>query len=101
MFCTVRCKMKNIAALLSVVLLLAGISLAKDSARPVPPFPGTLTNASYVYVTSYDGDQYNVNLPTEDRDAIAATEDAIQKGGKFTLVYTPGEAEIVLMWQRR
>ncbi len=91
------------ALVLGVVLpiVLAGFALAKQPAPKIPAFPGTLLNATYVYVTSYDGDQFNTNLFPEDRDAISAAEDAIQKWGRFTLVYTPREADIVLMVQGR
>ena len=65
--------------------------------QSVPKFPGTLVNARYVYVTSYDGDQYDLNLLPEDRQAISSVQDALQKWGKFTLVYQPNQADIVLM----
>jgi hypothetical protein len=67
----------------------------------VPPFPGTLVNAKYVYVTSYDGDQFNPNLLSQDRQAIATVQEAIQSWGKFTIVYQPHEADIVLMVMSR
>jgi hypothetical protein len=67
------------------------------TAQNVPVFPGTLVNARYVYVTSYDGDQFDSNLLPEDRQAISSVQDAIQKWGKFTLVYEPQHADMVLM----
>ena len=67
------------------------------AAQSVPPFPGTLVNARYVYVTSYDGDQFNSNLLPDDRQAIGTVQDAMQKWGKFILVYEASQAEIVLM----
>jgi predicted Zn-dependent protease len=87
-------------------LLLASLAWAaptptKTVAQSVPPFPGTLVNARYVYVTSYDGDQFNINLFPEDRQAIGAVQDAIQKWGKFTLVYQPNQADIVIMVMSR
>jgi hypothetical protein len=51
----------------------------------------------YVYVTSYDGDQFNINLLSEDRQAIVTVQDAMQKWGKFILVYEPHQADIVIM----
>ena len=88
--------------LLAAVLLLA-TSFAVAAPKPpttasqnVPVFPGTLVNARYVYVTSYDGDQFNLNVLPEDREAIGAVQDAIQKWGKFILVYEPQQADIVL-----
>jgi hypothetical protein len=63
----------------------------------IPAFPGTLVNGRYVYVTSYDGDQFDSNLLLEDRQAISSVQDALQKWGKFTLVYQSQQADIVLM----
>jgi hypothetical protein len=52
-------------------------------------------------VTSYDGDQFNPGVLPQDRQAIAAVQDAIEKWGKFTIVYKPQEADMVLMVQSR
>src|ERR1700736_1128298 len=88
-------------AFLAVVCLMAttfSIATPRPSvSQSVPKFPGTLVNARYVYVTSYDGDQYDLNLLPEDRQAISSVQDALQKWGKFTLVYQPNQADIVLM----
>jgi hypothetical protein len=97
----------NSAAILAVVLLATTLALAAPKApkanapQNVPPFPGTLVNARFVYVTSYDGDQFNPNLFPEDRQAIATVQDAMQKWGKFTLVYEPRQADIILMVMSR
>lgn len=89
------------AVLLSLLivssLVWAAPKPSKSSPPPVPAFPGTLVNARYVYVTSYDGGQFNTNLLPEDRQAIAAVQDAMQKWGKFSLVYQADQADIVLM----
>ena len=92
---------------LAVVLLATTLALAApnppkaNAPQNVPSFPGTLVNARYVYVTSYDGDEFNINLLSEDRQAIVTVQDAMQKWGKFTLVYEPGQADIVLMVMSR
>jgi len=70
-------------------------------AQTEQPFPGTLRNARFVYVAAYDGDQFDSRLLPEDRDAIANVQDAIQKWGKLTLVYEPGQADIILLVQSR
>jgi hypothetical protein len=89
----------------ALVLATAATAMAapqpKHSAPGIPPFPGTLINAKYVYVTSYDGDQFDVNLLSEDREAISRVQDAIQNWGKFTLVYKAQDADIVLMVMSR
>jgi len=85
------------AVLLATSLAVAAPKPQKAAAPNVPAFPGTLVNARYVYVTSYDGDQFDIHLLSEDRQAIAAVQDALQKWGKWTLVYQPGQADVVLM----
>jgi hypothetical protein len=91
------------SAVLGVVLLAATLALAApkaakvNAAQDVPTFPGTLVNARYVYVTSYDGDQFRPNLLPEDRQAISTVQDAMQKWGKFIVVYDSHKADIVLM----
>jgi hypothetical protein len=97
--------MRKLLSLATAVLLLAGFAVAVPqpprSAQSEQPFPGTLRNARYVYVASYDGDQFNPRILPEDRDAIAAVQDAIQKWGKLILVYEPGQADITLLVQSR
>ena len=84
-------------ALLAASLVWAAPKSSKADPEAVPPFPGTLVNARYVYVTSYDGNEFNPDLFPEDRQAIVTVQDAMQKWGKFALVYQPGQADIVLM----
>jgi hypothetical protein len=87
-------------SLVAISLILAGVSALaapNRSTAEVPAFPGTLANARYVYVASYDGDQFNPNLFSEDRDAIGAVQNAIQKWGKLTIVYRPSEADVIIL----
>ena len=78
------------------VCLFAGLALAAPMT-----FPGTIANARYVYVTSYDGDQYNPSLLPDDRQAISSVQDSIQKWGKLVVVYRPKDADVVLVVQSR
>ena len=89
---------KQFAAVLLLSLALAGSAFASKSA---PAMPGIFANARYVYVTSYDGNQYNPNLLPDDRAAISRVQDAIQKWGKLTLVYRPEDADMVIMVESR
>jgi hypothetical protein len=82
---------------LIVVATISVVAVPNPSTVKVPEFPGTLANARYVYVASYDGDQFNPNLLTQDRDAIGAVQDAIQKWGKLTIVYQPSDADIIIL----
>ena len=89
---------KHIVALVLTCFALAGAAMA---AKDTPAMPKTLANARFVYVTSYDGDQYNPNLLSEDRAAISRVQDSLQKWGKLTLAYRPEDADIVVVIQSR
>lgn len=92
--------MKRFSLLAAIVIMAAAISALgapKPNTATTPAFPGTLANAQYVYVASYDGDQFDTNLLPEDRAAISAVQDAIQKWGRLTLVYEPSQADIIIL----
>lgn len=86
-----------LAAILIMMTALSSLATSSPTTANPPAFPGALANARYVYVASYDGDQFNTNLLPEDREAISAVQDAIQKWGKLTLVYQPADADIVIL----
>jgi hypothetical protein len=89
---------KNIFAML---VLGFALSTAFTWAENAPEMPRIFANARFVYVTSYDGGQFDPNLLPEDRAAIAHVQDAIQKWGKLIVVYRPQEADVVLAVQSR
>jgi hypothetical protein len=86
-----------LAMSLIVALAISAAAVPSPTTANVPAFPGTLANARYVYVASYDGDQFNPNLLSDDRHAIGAVQNAIQNWGKLTLVYEPSEADIIIL----
>jgi hypothetical protein len=90
-------RLSLVAISLIVVAAISAPAAPHPSTAKVPAFPGTLANARYVYVASYEGDQFNPNLLPEDRDAIGAVQNAIQKWGKLTIVYRPSEADIIIL----
>ena len=92
--------MKGVSLVAVTLTLLAALSAAaapKPSTATVPVFPGILANARYVYVASYDGDQFDPNLLPEDRNAITSVQNAIQSWRKLIIVYHPSEADIVVL----
>jgi hypothetical protein len=93
--------MRKILSIVGVICMLGVTGLVASAAPAVAPLPRTLVNARYVYVAAYDGDQFSPNLLPEDRHAISAVQDAIQKSGKFTLVYQAGQADILILVQSR
>ena len=92
--------MNRLCLLAFSLILLAAVS-AQATPNPTtaktPAFPGILANARYVYVASYDGDQFDPNLFYEDRDAINAVQNAIQNWGKLIIVYQPSQADIIIL----
>jgi hypothetical protein len=86
-----------LAISLIVVAAISATAAPNPSTAKVPAFPGVLANARYVYVASYDGDQFNPNLLLEDREAISTVQNAIQNWGKLTLVYRPSDADIMIL----
>jgi hypothetical protein len=97
-------KNKTVTHLMLVFMLMAATFAVAAPKAPtanapqnIPAFPGTLVNARYVYVTSYDGDQFDPNVLPEDRHAIATVQNAMEKWGKFIIVYEPRQADIVMM----
>lgn len=92
--------MKRAGFITLVLILMVAAAMAAPSAYD-QPFPKTLINAKYVYVTAYDGDQFDPSLLPEDRQAIASVQDAVQKWGRYILVYSPSEADMILAVQKR
>jgi hypothetical protein len=89
--------------ILSVVALLALLSLSALAEKPQAEAwnaLGVMRNARYVYVTSYDGQQFSTNLLPEDRAAIAAVHNAIREDG-YIVVYRPSQADMILAVQAR
>jgi hypothetical protein len=90
----------NIFATGLLALLLTTFSVAAPSTG-TPQMPRTLANDRFVYVTSYDGDQFSPQLLPEDRDAIDRVQAAIRKWGKLIVVYRPQDADIILTVESR
>ena len=84
-----------------LVLVSAAVAAPSVNRARVQPFPGALINARYVYVTSFDGDQFNANLLPDDRAAIAVVQDELQKWGRYVIVYRPEDADMTVMVQSR
>ena len=85
------------AVSLIVLMSLSAAAATNSTIAKTPAFPATLANAQYVYVAAYDGDQFDPNLLPEDREAISAVQDSIQKWGKLTIVYRPSDADIMIL----
>lgn len=87
-------------SLILLVTISAAAVVPQDTAK-VPPFPGTLASARYVYVASYDGDQFDPNLLRADQEAVGAVQTAIRKWGKLMIVTRPSDADIIILVMSR
>jgi len=98
-------KMKTNVFAKGLVAVLIGLAMVTSSgataAKNPPEMPRILSNARFVYVVAYDGNQFDPRLLPEDREAIARVQDAIQKWGKLIVVYRPQDADIMLVVQSR
>lgn len=86
------------AALLLLAFVPVLASARKKNSKPV--VPAVFNQAQYVYVQAMDGDEFNPYLLPEDRQAIADVESAIQKWGRYTLVYQRSQADLVFIVRR-
>jgi hypothetical protein len=86
-----------LVAISLIVVAIFAMASPNPSIAKAPVFPGTLANARYVYVASYDGDQFDANLLPEDREAIGAVQNAVQDWGKLTIVYKPSDADVIIL----
>jgi hypothetical protein len=94
--------MRKLGTIVSGMLLLATMAFAVPKpSTPDRPFPAVLKNARFVYVASYDGDQFNPNLFPQDRAAIASVEKSIREWGKLMVVTRPSDADIIILVQSR
>lgn len=95
--------MRKYSVVLGLLLLLAVSALAAPNTAnsKVLVFPKTLTNARYVYVAAYDGDQFDPNLLPDDRAAIASVQESLKQWGRYVIVYRPQDADMVLLVESR
>lgn len=92
--------MKKLWSVVAVVALCSVAALADSMYGRNWEALGTLRNAQFVYVTSYDGSQFSRNILPEDRAAISRVQDALRDWG-YTVVYRPQQADMILAVQSR
>ena len=90
--------MKRFYAALAATLLLSAAVLANQTNWQ---FLSPLKNARFVYVTSYDGSPYSLDLLPADRNAINAVQQAFIDAGHYTVVYSPEQADMIVVVESR
>ena len=66
-------------------------------AKTKPKVPELVTNAKYVFVTAYNGDQFAGEVIPADREALTDVQDALRKWGYYKIAYKPEDADIILL----
>lgn len=80
----------------SLVLLFASaLQAQKRDKDPTAGFPRVLLSARFVYVTSITGGEFDLSTYPEDRAAMQTVQEALQKWGRYTLVYKPEDADLI------
>jgi len=106
--------MKRLLSAVVVVLLLAVVPAAsfakdtpaQDTSQITPATQDlallrTMRNAKFIYVTSTDGPQFAPSTLPADQKAIADVQSEIQDWGYYTVVYSPREADMIVVVQSR
>lgn len=87
--------LKRKASVFSVLLLFVFALAVK--AEDKNAISAVIKNATYVYVMAYSGDVISPEVLPDDRHAIQNVQSAIEKWGRYKLVYNRGEADLVLV----
>ena len=90
--------MKRAGWLLALFFLFVSTAALAQEPKVMPQL---VVQARFVYVTTYDGNQWSPNLLPEDRQAVTDVQDALKKWGKYIVVYRPEDADIIIAVQKR
>src|SRR5512146_173626 len=90
------CMLRRAVSVGLIVVAVCALAPAQKKAKK-PNFPKLIVTARYVLVTSWYGDQYQMRIPPEDRQAINNVQEAVQKWGRYTLVYKPEDADLIFV----
>jgi hypothetical protein len=74
------------------LLLCSSLLFAKSKTK----VPELVTNAKYVFVTAYNGDQFSNTVYPDDRQALTDVQDALRKWGYYKIAYKPEDADIIM-----
>ena len=87
-------RMRRLPVLLLGGIAAAGLLQAKDKKPSVPDVFG---RAHTVYVEAVEGQQFDRNLDSDEREAIADVQDALQAWKRYRLVTQREDADIVFV----
>lgn len=76
------------------LLLIFALALKAEDKNPIQ---AVVKNATYVMVTTYSGDIFSPDVSPDDRRAAQNVQDAIQKWGRYKLVYNRADADLILV----
>src|SRR3954469_5987902 len=85
--------MRRLFPLFSAVLLLAATAVAQDTNAA---FMKLITHARFIYVTTSSGDPLDARGVGYDRQVAAQLQNELMKWKRYTVVYRPSDADIIL-----
>ncbi len=91
------------ASLLLLVFFLASSSLAiaQVNGNASDQIPMLLVQSRYVYVTSWDGNEFSPRLLPEDRQAIIDVQDFIKNWKHWVVLYDTFQVDLIIVVMRR
>jgi hypothetical protein len=87
--------MKSFKVAVLVLALLPTLAQAEKKPKK-PSLPEVFEQAHLVYVQAVDGTEFDSNVPSTDRVAIAAVRDAIKAWGRYIITPERGKADLVI-----
>ena len=81
-------------ALFALALIFCSSLLLAKTKNKIPEL---VTNAKYVYVTAYNGDQFAGNVIPADGEALTAVQNALRNWGYYKIAYKPEDADIIML----
>ncbi len=88
--------MKSLQGVVLLLLLLPGLASAQKKDRK-NTLPAVFEHARFVFVEAVDGEEFNPNLDTPDRLAIADVRDALHAWGRYTLTPEREKADLIFV----
>jgi hypothetical protein len=89
--------MKPLKAVALLLVFLASLAMAQAKTKKPDKLPAVVNLARYVYVEAVEGQQFDLRLPPEDRQAIADVNAAFQDWSRYVLTTRRDQADLIIV----
>ena len=79
------------------LVLVPAIALAQGKSKKQPKLSAVFENARYVYVEAIGGQEFDPRLDTDDRQAIADVDEALNKWDRYVLTMQRDHADLIFV----